>query len=224
MEHLEAVNTLAIERYLLEEMPQEERDAFEEHFFSCAECADDVREAAAMREGVRAGLDGRRRSAQGTRRPPTGRPDAAGSSPLALVGRAAVGSRRAACGRTRLPDRGGAVVAAPPRWFVCADTGDAASGQSRSGSGRLARARRHSHSGGGSRRRAVRGRHRYELARADGKTVASGRRLRPRPERALLLMVPNSMLAGSERFVLTLHGAGASSLTPVTYRFRVRVP
>ena len=36
MNHVEAVKTLAIERYLLEEMTPEERDAFEEHFFSCA--------------------------------------------------------------------------------------------------------------------------------------------------------------------------------------------
>src|SRR3954447_16119494 len=56
MDHLQAVNTLAIERYLLEEMPQEEREAFEEHFFSCVECAEDARAAAAMRDGAAAGL------------------------------------------------------------------------------------------------------------------------------------------------------------------------
>ena len=56
MDHVEAVKTLAVERYLLEEMTPEERDSFEAHFFSCAECADDAREAAAMREGVRGGL------------------------------------------------------------------------------------------------------------------------------------------------------------------------
>ena len=56
MNHVEAVKTLAIERYLLEEMTQEERDAFEEHYFSCAECGEDARHAATMREGVRSGL------------------------------------------------------------------------------------------------------------------------------------------------------------------------
>src|SRR5260221_6491000 len=58
MNHVEAVKTLAIERYLLEEMTQEERDAFEEHYFSCAECGEDARHAATMREGVRSGLAG----------------------------------------------------------------------------------------------------------------------------------------------------------------------
>src|SRR5215471_8244235 len=56
MDHLQAVKTLAIERYLLDEMPQEERESFEEHFFSCLECGEDARAAAAMRDGAAAGL------------------------------------------------------------------------------------------------------------------------------------------------------------------------
>jgi hypothetical protein len=56
MTHTEALNTLASERYLLEEMTESERDAFEEHYFSCLECAEDVRTAAVMRDGVEAGF------------------------------------------------------------------------------------------------------------------------------------------------------------------------
>jgi hypothetical protein len=56
MTHEEAVSTLASERYLLEEMSEPERETFEEHYFSCVECADDVRAAGVMRDGVRAGL------------------------------------------------------------------------------------------------------------------------------------------------------------------------
>src|SRR3954453_12010066 len=56
MDHTQALRTLAIERYLLGEMPDEERDAFEEHFFSCAECAEDARTAMQMRDGVAGGL------------------------------------------------------------------------------------------------------------------------------------------------------------------------
>ena len=56
MTHEEAVSTLAPERYLLEEMSGPERETFEEHYFSCVECADDVRTGGVMRDGVRAGL------------------------------------------------------------------------------------------------------------------------------------------------------------------------
>src|SRR5262252_5269488 len=56
MNHREAVETLALERYLLDEMADQERDAFEEHFFSCAECAEDARAGGAMRDAVAAGM------------------------------------------------------------------------------------------------------------------------------------------------------------------------
>lgn len=56
MTHEEAVSTLAPERYLLEEMSEPERETFEEHYFSCVACADDVRTGGVMRDGVRAGL------------------------------------------------------------------------------------------------------------------------------------------------------------------------
>src|SRR5262245_21590540 len=42
MNHEFAVQTLASERYFLGEMPPAERDTFEEHYFSCAACANDV--------------------------------------------------------------------------------------------------------------------------------------------------------------------------------------
>ncbi len=59
MTHVEAVHTHATERYLLDEMTELEREAFEAHFFECPECADDVKAAETMREGVKAGLLGR---------------------------------------------------------------------------------------------------------------------------------------------------------------------
>lgn len=43
MEHNEAIHLMAAEKYLLGELSPETRDAFEEHFFDCAECAFDVR-------------------------------------------------------------------------------------------------------------------------------------------------------------------------------------
>jgi hypothetical protein len=56
MTHADAVRTLAAERYLLDEMSEIERFAFEEHFFDCVECADDVRTGSAMRAAVKTGL------------------------------------------------------------------------------------------------------------------------------------------------------------------------
>ena len=48
MNHSEAVQQMATERYLLDEMSPEVRDAFEEHFFDCPECAMDLCAAAAF--------------------------------------------------------------------------------------------------------------------------------------------------------------------------------
>jgi hypothetical protein len=59
MTHSEATQSTAAERYLLDEMSELERHAFEEHYFDCADCADEVRLGAMMREGVSAGLLGR---------------------------------------------------------------------------------------------------------------------------------------------------------------------
>jgi hypothetical protein len=56
MTHEQAVAKQAAERYLLDEMPELERFAFEEHYFACAICAEDVKSGAVMQEGVKAGL------------------------------------------------------------------------------------------------------------------------------------------------------------------------
>jgi len=43
MKHSEAVEQLAVERYLLEELDPDAREEFEEHLFDCQECALDLR-------------------------------------------------------------------------------------------------------------------------------------------------------------------------------------
>jgi hypothetical protein len=43
MDHETAVREMMSERYLLHELSPAEQDAFEEHFFECKECGDDVR-------------------------------------------------------------------------------------------------------------------------------------------------------------------------------------
>ena len=92
MTHQESVKTLASERYLLEEMTELERHAFEDHFFDCADCAEDVRAGAYLREGARSGLVAANASSSvvafpsrpASRRLPTFIPWAAAAS-LALV-------------------------------------------------------------------------------------------------------------------------------------------
>ena len=56
MDHSEAVELMATERYLLGELPAEQREAFEAHFFECYECALDVRAEAAFLKEAKAQL------------------------------------------------------------------------------------------------------------------------------------------------------------------------
>jgi len=59
MTHQQAVDGLASERYLLDEMSEVERFEFESHYFDCADCADDVRVGELMRvETKRGGASG----------------------------------------------------------------------------------------------------------------------------------------------------------------------
>ncbi len=48
MNHSEAVQQMATERYLLDEFTPEAREAFEEHLFDCPECAFDLRAGTAL--------------------------------------------------------------------------------------------------------------------------------------------------------------------------------
>ena len=53
MTHQQALDGLASERYLLDEMIEVERFEFEEHYFDCAECAEDVRLGEMIRHEAR---------------------------------------------------------------------------------------------------------------------------------------------------------------------------
>jgi hypothetical protein len=54
MNHLDAVKSHVVERYLLNELPPGECDAFEDHYFDCVECAADVRAGAVFFDNARA--------------------------------------------------------------------------------------------------------------------------------------------------------------------------
>jgi hypothetical protein len=53
MDHQDALRRGAAEHYLLNEMPQPEREEFETHFFECQECAADLRATAAFLDGAK---------------------------------------------------------------------------------------------------------------------------------------------------------------------------
>jgi hypothetical protein len=53
MEHTEAIETNASDRYALGQLSAAEADAFEEHYFDCADCAEDVRLGMTIMEGGR---------------------------------------------------------------------------------------------------------------------------------------------------------------------------
>jgi hypothetical protein len=53
MDNVHATCQFAAERYVLGELSEEERQQFEEHYFSCAECADSVMAAASLIDGAR---------------------------------------------------------------------------------------------------------------------------------------------------------------------------
>jgi hypothetical protein len=53
MDHTFANETYATERYLLGEMQPEERDEFEEHFFSCRSCGEDIQIGSTLVENAK---------------------------------------------------------------------------------------------------------------------------------------------------------------------------
>lgn len=58
MNHSEAVQKMAAERYLLNELTPDEREAFECHLFECPECALDLRSGAVFVQEIKAQLPG----------------------------------------------------------------------------------------------------------------------------------------------------------------------
>src|SRR5580693_10222214 len=53
MDHNEAVRLEAAEKYLLGELPKEQHAAFEEHYFDCPACAEEMKATIAFMESAR---------------------------------------------------------------------------------------------------------------------------------------------------------------------------
>jgi hypothetical protein len=88
MTHQEAIDAQAAERYLLGELPDAARDEFEEHYFDCPICADDIRSGSTFIETLRA--EGRRtrpfRKAREARQRRFAAPLAAAASLIVAIG------------------------------------------------------------------------------------------------------------------------------------------
>ena len=221
MTHAQAVDQHAAERYLLDEMPELERYTFEAHFFDCAECAEDVRTGALMREGVAAGLmpavavsTAHAASAAPAvpsgrpPRPPAGAPACRGPSPRCWPSPWGISP----CGWCRdFAIRASLTQALTPVTLRAATRG-AETAIARPTSGVITFALD------------VNGvpadtRLAYDLRTADGSSVASGTAVAPSPGTPLLLLVPGSAVRAAGSYVLTVRPGDGAASAPVDYRF-----
>jgi hypothetical protein len=205
MTHEQAVSSMATERYLLDEMPELEREAFEEHYFSCGQCADDVRLAELMRRGARAGFAAAA-APRRTVRWSVAAPWAAAASLAVIVGYQALVApgRQTPAGPqvltpiTLRPASRGAdavitVEASTPAVTLALDV-DAPVGTALD----------------------------YELRDAEGRTVAGGRASVQAAAAPLLLWMPTSVLDPPGRYELVLRDAAGSLMGE--YRFTTASP
>jgi len=223
MRHQRAVDTLATERYLLDEMPEDERFEFEEHYFSCPGCAEDVRVGAVMRDAVaKKACAGPGDAPAALRRPETAvlpwrfrlRPSIlaplAAAAGFALVAgyqtlfvvpalREAVAPQAVSPVVLRPQTRGEDPVVrvdAASRWLTLAvDSRDGVPGEALV----------------------------YELKTLAGGTVASGRATVPAPGTPLFLLIPTTTITPG-RYVLALRRASATSAEVREYAFTVVRP
>ncbi len=221
MQHHDAIASLASERYLLDEMPEDERFEFEEHYFSCPVCAEDVRLGTTLRETVRETATARARDAAWR---PAAAPIAPSSSwwssarismlaPLAAAAvfavaagyqamfvvpplRRALGPQALAPVVLRPQTRGESPtvgLVAGSDWLTLAiDSRDAAPGEMVT----------------------------YQLKSDAGAEVVSSRAPAPTPGSPLLLLIPTSALTPG-RYVLVVQPASATASQAREYSFNI---
>jgi hypothetical protein len=215
MTHTQAVNTLAAERYLLNEMSEVERHAFEEHYFSCRECAEDVRAGGAMRDAVRAGLlqtgpGARTGGEEKVRRPDfTAGQKRAGGRPRfdVILPWAIAATLAVAVGYQPLGPKPSAELrpqALAPITVRAATRGAEPAVPLRSDSAAVTLALEVN---SGTAVELA-----YDLRTADGQDVAAGRVPAPAAGAPLLLLLPAAALAPDTRYVLAIRNAGNGEL------------
>ena len=237
MTHQQAVDKQAVERYLLDEMPEIERFAFEEHLFDCDICADDVRTGALMREGVEAGF---LPAAATSVVAPAASGLAAFAAKAAVTGEtsphADVPARAGVGWRSALPWAGAAALAAAAGYqslWVVPELRARVVGPSvlspvilrgasrgteptltRPATGVISLAVDLTGVAAGARLT-------YDLRAADGRSVASGTAAAPPPGTPLLLLIPASDLDSTGRYVLAMVTGDGPGSASVDYRFTI---
>jgi hypothetical protein len=202
--HEQAVQTLATERYLLDEMSGADREAFEDHFFSCEICADDIRVASAMVKGAKAGFASS----------PIQNPAWYRSTLLPWASAAALAVVTVYQTLWVVPSlREGAPSATIPVTLRPASRG-AEPLVPLTASGPVSLAIEINEP-------ADSGRVTYTLRSSDGREIASGVTAAPAAGAPLLLLVPSSALTGSTRYTLSIGDAGPSHHSLGEYRFTV---
>jgi hypothetical protein len=217
--HQEAVETLATERYLLDEMSAADRQAFEDHFFSCDICADDVRVAAAMVHGAEAGFAGT--APPGRVVPMAAKPSVNRSAwyrfaalPWAAAAALAVVTTYQSFWIVDSLRRDASPVAIVPVTLRPASRGAEAVVPLPSGTGPVSLAIEINEP-------ADSGEVAFSLSSSEGRRIVSGRAAAPAPGTPLLLLIPSRTLVASMHYVLSVHDAGPSSRSLGEYRFAV---
>jgi hypothetical protein len=217
IDHRHAVETLALERYLLGEMADQERDAFEEHFFSCAECAEDARAAGTMRDAVAGGMVGAVNQPSGrvVRMPAPRRRLAS-----IVVPWAAAASLALVAGYQGLVLRPGLKQLAAPIVLSPITLRPASRGEEPVVFASAGAMITLAVDLGGS---VMNGDIAYEIDQVDGGTIASDRVSAPKDGAPLLLLVPAALFQPGRHYVLLVKNSGNVRLTPADYRFTVGV-
>lgn len=219
MTHQEALDTLAAERYLLDDMSDADRRTFEEHFFCCEVCADDLRVASAMLQGAKAGFAGTSTSGRVVPlvvKPPMRNPAwyRSAALPWAAAATLAVVTTYQSFWVVPSLGRDPSAVALAPVTLRPASRGAEATVPPGSGTGFVTLAVEIGEP-------PQSGELTYDLRTADGRHIVSGRAAAPAPGTPLLLIMRSWTLVGGMHYILSVHDAGPSGRSLGEYRFAV---
>jgi len=216
--HQEAVEMLAASRYLLDDMKDADRQQFEDHFFSCDQCADDLRITAAMLQGAREGFAAPVPSAHVLPMAVNVKAPVVKSAwyrspavPWAVAATFALATAYQSLWVVPSLRQDSLPVALAPVTLRPASRGAEATFPPATGPVTLAVEINEP----------VQGEVTYILSTATGRQIVSGRAAAPAPGTPLLLLMPSWTLVGPMHYILSVHDAGSSGRSLGEYRFAI---